>query len=132
MRPLESLRSRTGETDARARELQTAIAGRQGKIEANALKIAEMERVRGDNQQKIAAAEEIIRLPTRPASKRGCDLEAGAGKPRPDRRARADERRDGPLAERRTAAENELNDTNSKLWEEYQLTERGPQPVRAV
>ena len=27
------------------------------------------------------------------------------------------------LAERRTAAETELNDTNSKLWEEYQLTE---------
>ena len=27
------------------------------------------------------------------------------------------------LAERRTAAENELNDTNTKLWEEYQLTD---------
>ena len=35
---LEGLRSRTGEADARARELQTAIEAAKAKIEANALK----------------------------------------------------------------------------------------------
>ena len=102
---LEGLRSRTGEADARARELQTAIEAAKAKIEANALKIAEMERVRGDNQQKIAAAEETIRS----ANAARLEKEAAISKLGQDNRALTDER--------------ERNDTNSKLWEEYQLTE---------
>ena len=121
---LEGLRSRTGEADARARELQTAIEAAKAKIEANALKIAEMERVRGDNQQKIAAAEETIRS----ANAARLEREAAISKLGQDNRALTDERERmsgemARLAERRTAAETELNDTNSKLWEEYQLTE---------
>ena len=121
---LEGLRSRTGEADARARELQTAIEAAKAKIEANALKIAEMERVRGDNQQKIAAAEETIRS----ANAARLEKEAAISKLGQDNRALTDERERmsgemARLAERRTAAEIELNDTNSKLWEEYQLTE---------
>ena len=121
---LEGLRSRTGEADARARELQTAIEAAKAKIEANALKIAEMERVRGDNQQKIAAAEETIRS----ANAARLEKEAAISKLGQDNRALTDERERmsgemARLAERRTAAETELNDTNSKLWEEYQLTE---------
>ena len=121
---LEGLRSRTGEAAARARELQTAIEAAKAKIEANALKIAEMERVRGDNQQKIAAAEETIRS----ANAARLEKEAAISKLGQDNRALTDERERmsgemARLAERRTAAETELNDTNSKLWEEYQLTE---------
>ena len=121
---LEGLRSRTGEADARARELQTAIEAAKAKIEANALKIAEIERVRGDNQQKIAAAEETIRS----ANAARLEKEAAISKLGQDNRALTDERERmsgemARLAERRTAAETELNDTNSKLWEEYQLTE---------
>ena len=121
---LEGLRSRTGEADARARELQTAIEAAKAKIEANALKIAEMERVRGDNQQKIAAAEETIRS----ANAARLEKEAAISKLGQDNRALTDERERmsgemARLAERRTAAETELNDTNSKLWEEYHLTE---------
>ena len=58
---LEGLQSRTGEAEARARELNAAIEAAKAKIEANALKIAEIERTRADNKEKIAAAEEAIR-----------------------------------------------------------------------
>lgn len=83
-----------------------------------------MERVRGDNQQKIAAAEETIRS----ANAARLEKEAAISKLGQDNRALTDERERmsgemARLAERRTAAETELNDTNSKLWEEYQLTE---------
>ena len=54
---LESLQSRTGETEARVRELQAAIQAAKAQIEANQLKIADIERNRGENQQKSAAAE---------------------------------------------------------------------------
>ena len=101
-----------------------AFEAAKAKIEANALKIAEMERVRGDNQQKIAAAEETIRS----ANAARLEKEAAISKLGQDNRALTDERERmsgemARLAERRTAAETELNDTNSKLWEEYQLTE---------
>ena len=56
------------------------------------------------------------------------EKEAAISKLGQDNRALTDERERmsgemARLAERRTAAETELNDTNSKLWEEYQLTE---------
>ena len=121
---LQGLQSRTGEAKARARELQTVIEAAKAKIEANALKIAEMERTRGDNLQKIAAAEQTIRT----ANAARMEKEAAVEKLNRDNRALTDERERmsgemARLAERRTAAETELNDTNSKLWEEYQLTE---------
>ena len=121
---LQGLQSRTGEAEARARELQTVIEAAKAKIEANALKIAEMECTRGDNLQKIAAAEQTIRT----ANAARMEKEAAVEKLNRDNRALTDERERmsgemARLAERRTAAETELNDTNSKLWEEYQLTE---------
>ena len=121
---LEGLQSRTGEAEARARELHAAIDAAKAKIEANTLKIAEMERTRGENQQRIAAAEETIRS----ANAARMEKEAAIAKLGQDNRALTDERERmsgemARLAERRTAAETELNDTNSKLWEEYQLTE---------
>ena len=70
------------------RELQTAIEAAKAKIEANALKIAEMERVRGDNQQKIAAAEETIRS----ANAARLEKEAAISKLGQDNRALTDER----------------------------------------
>ena len=120
---LEGLQSRTGEAEARARELNAAIEAAKAKIEANALKIAEIERTRGENKEKIAAAEENIRT----ANAARMEKEAAVARLGQENRALTDERERmsgemARLAERRTAAENELNDTNTKLWEEYQLT----------
>ena len=120
---LEGLQSRTGEAEARARELNAAIEAAKAKIEANALKIAEIERTRGENKEKIAAAEETIRT----ANAARMEKEAAVTRLGQENRALTDERERmsgemARLAERRTAAENELNDTNTKLWEEYQLT----------
>ena len=120
---LEGLQSRTGEAEARARELNAAIEAAKAKIEANALKIAEIERTRGENKEKIAAAEETIRT----ANAARMEKEAAVARLGQENRALTDEREQmsgemARLAERRTAAENELNDTNTKLWEEYQLT----------
>ena len=120
---LEGLQSRTGEAEARARELNAAIEAAKAKIEANALKIAEIERTRGENKEKIAAAEETIRT----ANAARMEREAAVARLGQENRALTDERERmsgemARLAERRTAAENELNDTNTKLWEEYQLT----------
>ena len=121
---LESLESRTGESDARVRELQASIQAAKAQIEANQLKIAEIERARGENQQKIAAAEEVIRT----ANAARMETESASAKLAQENRTLTDEREKmsgemARLAERRTAAENELNDTNTKLWEEYQLTD---------
>ena len=120
---LEGLQSRTGEAEARARELNAAIEAAKAKIEANALKIAEIERTRADNKEKIAAAEDAIRA----ANAALMEKEAAVARLGQENRALTDERERmsgemARLAERRTAAENELNDTNTKLWEEYQLT----------
>ena len=120
---LEGLQSRTGEAEARARELNAAIEAAKAKIEANALKIAEIECTRGENKEKIAAAEETIRT----ANAARMEKEAAVARLGQENRALTDERERmsgemARLAERRTAAENELNDTNTKLWEEYQLT----------
>ena len=120
---LEGLQSRTGEAEARARELNAAIEAAKAKIEANALKIAEIERTCADNKEKIAAAEEAIRA----ANAARMEKEAAVARLGQENRALTDERERmsgemARLAERRTAAENELNDTNTKLWEEYQLT----------
>ena len=120
---LEGLQSRTGEAEARARELNAAIEAAKAKIEANALKIAEIERTRGENKEKIAAAEKTIRT----ANAARMEKEATVARLGQENRALTDERERmsgemARLAERRTAAENELNDTNTKLWEEYQLT----------
>lgn len=120
---LEGLRSRTGEAEARARELRAAVEAAGAKIEANTARIAEMERQRTENQQKIAAAEQTIRT----ANAARMEKEAAVAKLGQDNRALTDERErmSGEMArltERRAAAENELNDTNAKLWEEYQVT----------
>ena len=121
---LEGLQSRTGEAEARARELNAAIEAAKAKIEANALKIAEIERTRGENKEKIAAAEETIRT----ANAARMEKEAAVARLGQENRALTDERERmsgemARLAERKTAAETELNTTASKLWEEYQLTE---------
>ena len=121
---LEGLQSRTGEAEARAHELNAAIEAAKAKIEANALKIAEIERTRGENKEKIAAAEETIRT----ANAARMEKEAAVARLGQENRALTDERERmsgemARLAERKTAAETELNTTASKLWEEYQLTE---------
>src|SRR5699024_8382873 len=78
---------------------------------------------RGENQQKIAAAEETIRT----ANAARLQAEADTAKLAQENRALTGERERmsgemARLAERRNALESELNDTNTKLWEEYQLT----------
>ena len=121
---LEALKSRTGEADARARELQANIAAAKDRCAANELRIAEIGRTRGENQQKIAAAETAIRT----ANAARMEKEAAVTRLGQENRALTDQREamSGEMArltERRTAAENELNTTAAKLWEEYELTE---------
>lgn len=130
---LESLQSRTGETEARVRELQAAIQAAKAQIEANQLKIADIERTRGENQQKIAAAEEIIRT----ANAARMETEAAAAswdrKPHPDRRTGTDERRNGPPGRaphrRRKRAERHQHQTVGGVPAHRY---RGPQPLRAL
>lgn len=120
---LETIRGRSGEAAARTRELQAAIEAARARIEANAQRLQEMERQRGENLAKIAAAETAIAA----ANAARLEKEAAVTRLGQENRALTDERERmsgemARLAERRAAAENELNDTSAKLWEEYQLT----------
>ena len=121
---LETLRGRTGEAEARARELQANIEAARQTIAANELRVAEIERARAETKEKIAAAEQTIRT----ANAARMEKEAAVTRMGQENRALTDERERmsgemARLAERRTAAETELNTTAAKLWDEYQLTE---------
>ncbi len=121
---LETLRGRTGEAEARARELQASIEAARQTIAANELRAADIERARAETKEKIAAAEETIRA----ANAARMEKEAAVTRMSQENRALTDERERmsgemARLAERRAAAENELNTTAAKLWDEYQLTE---------
>ena len=121
---LQAIESRTGENDARARDLLAVIDAAQKGIEANDLEIAALERGGADSREKIAACEQTIRR----ANEERQQKEAAAAQLAQDNRRLTDERERmggemARLAERRTAAETELNATAAKLWEEYQLTE---------
>ena len=121
---LETLRSRSGEAAARARELEAAITAGKATLEANAAKAEAIERERAEAKDKIAAAEQAIRE----ANAARLEKEAEITRLGQENRALTDERERmggemARLAERRAAAEAERDDTAAKLWEEYQLTE---------
>ena len=121
---LETLRSRSGEAAARARELEAAITAANATLEANAAKAEAIERERAEAKGKIAAAEQAIRN----ANAARLEKEAEITRLGQENRALTDERERmggemARLAERRAAAEAERDDTAAKLWEEYQLTE---------
>ena len=121
---LQTLESRTDETEARGRELLAVIDAAQKSIEANELKIADIRRAQSENKEKIAACEEVIRT----AGAQRMEKEAAVARLAQENRQLTDERERmsgemARLAERKAAAENELNTTAAKLWEEYQLTE---------
>ena len=121
---LETLRSRSGEAAARARELEAAITAGKATLEANAAKDEAIERERAEAKDKIAAAEQAIRN----ANAARLEKEAEITRLGQENRALTDERERmggemARLAERRAAAEAERDDTAAKLWEEYQLTE---------
>ena len=121
---LETLRSRSGEAAARARELEAAITAAKATLEANAAKAEAIERERAEAKDKIAAAEQAIRE----ANAARLEKEAEITRLGQENRALTDERERmggemARLAERRAAAEAERDDTAAKLWEEYQLTE---------
>lgn len=121
---LETLRSRSGEAAARARELEASIAAAKATLEANAAKAEAIERERAEAKDKIAAAEQAIRN----ANAARLEKEAEITRLGQENRALTDERERmggemARLAERRAAAEAERDDTAAKLWEEYQLTE---------
>ena len=121
---LQTLESRTDETEARGRELLAVIDAAQKSIEANELKIAGIQRTQSENKEKIAACEEVIRT----AGAQRMEKEAAVARLAQENRQLTDERERmsgemARLAERKAAAENELNTTAAKLWEEYQLTE---------
>ena len=121
---LVSLAGRTGEAEARARELLATQAANEAKIEANKGKIHEIETTRTESDKKIAALEEAIRA----ANRQRMEKEAEITRMGQENRTLTDEREKmsgemARLAERKTAAEEELNATAAKLWEEYQLAE---------
>ena len=121
---LETLRSRSGEAAARARELEAAITAANATLEANAAKAEAIERERAEAKDKIAAAEQAIRE----ANAARLEKEAEITRLGQENRALTDERERmggemARLTERRAAAEAERDDTAAKLWEEYQLTE---------
>ena len=121
---LETLKGRSGEAEARVRELQANVAAANERIAANELRANEIKRAREENKQKITAAEETIRK----ANAERMEKEAAVTRLTQENRTLTDERERmsgemARLAERKTAAETELNTTASKLWEEYQLTE---------
>lgn len=121
---LVSLAGRTGEAEARARELLAIQAANEAKIEANKGKIHEIETTRTESDKKIAALEEAIRA----ANRQRMEKEAEITRMGQENRTLTDEREKmsgemARLAERKTAAEEELNATAAKLWEEYQLAE---------
>ena len=121
---LETLRSRSGEAAARARELEASITAANATLEANAAKAEAIERERAEAKGKIAAAEQAIR----DANAARLEKEAEITRLGQENRALTDERERmggemARLAERRAAAEAERDDTAAKLWEEYQLTE---------
>ena len=121
---LETLKGRSGEAEARVRELQANVAAAKERIAANELRANEIKRASEENKQKITAAEESIRK----ANAERMEKEAAVTRLTQENRTLTDERERmsgemARLAERKTAAETELNTTASKLWEEYQLTE---------
>ena len=121
---LQTLAGRTGEAEARTRELRAAMDAANERIAANELRVAEIERRRGEGRDKIAAAEQAIRT----ANAMRMEKEAAATTLTQENRALTDERERmsgemARLAERKDAAESELNTTAAKLWDEYQLTE---------
>ncbi len=121
---LETLAGRTGEAQARARELDAAIEACRQRIRANELSIENIRRQREENKQHIEACEQAIR----DANAARMQTEAESARMAQENRALTDqrERMSGEmarLAERRAAAETELNTTAAKLWEEYQLAE---------
>ena len=121
---LENLKGRSGEAEARVRELQANVAAAKERIAANELRANEIKRASEENKQKITAAEETIRK----ANAERMEKEATVTRLTQENRTLTDERERmsgemARLAERKTAAETELNTTASKLWEEYQLTE---------
>ena len=121
---LDTLRSRTGEAEARARELNAVMDAARAAIAANEAKIAEIRRAREENKQQLADAEAAIRA----ANAARLEKEASITRLGQETRTLTDERERmsgemARLAERRAAAENELNTTATKLWDEYQLTE---------
>ena len=88
------------------------------------MKIAGIRRAQSENKEKIAACEEVIRT----AGAQRMEKEAAVARLAQENRQLTDERERmsgemARLAERKAAAENELNTTAAKLWEEYQLTE---------
>ena len=121
---LETLKGRSGEAEARVRELQANVAAAKERIAANELRANEIKRASEENKQKITTAEETIRK----ANAERMEKEAAVTRLTQENRTLTDERERmsgemARLAERKTAAETELNTTASKLWEEYQLTE---------
>lgn len=58
---LETLKGRSGEAEARVRELQANVAAAKERIAANELRANEIKRASEENKQRLTAAEENIR-----------------------------------------------------------------------
>ena len=120
---IETLRARTAETAGRKADVEKSIGALRALNDANRESIAAIEAERQAGRTRIAEKEQAIRAATQQRLQRQqAETEATARA-----RAAADEREKmsqemARLAERKTAAEAEYDQTIAKLWEEYQLS----------
>jgi chromosome segregation protein len=120
---IENLRSRTDEASGRRADLERSISALEELNTQNRAKIAEIQQEKSGRDAEIQAKEEAIRAATEQR------LQKQQGETEANARARqnADEREKmsqemARLAERRSAAETEYDQTIAKLWDEYQLS----------
>ncbi|MCI2046600.1 MAG: chromosome segregation protein SMC [Faecalibacterium sp.] len=120
---IENLQSRTEETSGRRAEQERSIAALRGMNEQNRAHIAEIENEKSGRDTEIKAKEAAIQQATqqRLARQQGeTEANARARQAAEDREKMSQEM--ARLAERKTNAETEYDQTISKLWEEYQLS----------
>ena len=127
---LESLEHRTGQSAQRARELEEAIARMEELNRENRRQVEELGQTRRESQDKIAALEEQIRQ----TNQHRMELEAGQVAQNQQVRTITAQREEmgqemARLAERKEQAEGELDQTITRLWEEYQLTQSAAQEL---
>ena len=127
---IESLQSRTGETDQRALDIERALQTLQEMNRQHRERIVQIEKDKENCHTRIAEKEDAIRA----ATKRRLEREQSSAEQNQKIRAISDQREKlsqemARLIEHKANAETEYDQTVAKLWEEYQLTQSQAQEL---
>ena len=127
---IESLQSRTGETDQRALDIERALQTLQEMNRQHRERIVQIEKDKENCHTRIAEKEATIRA----ATKRRLEREQSSAEQNQKIRAITDQREKlsqemARLIEHKANAETEYDQTVAKLWEEYQLTQSQAQEL---